>query len=232
MKIVSWNCNGALRKKYHLLERSAADICVIQECEDPAQRADVAYRQWAGRYLWTGADRNRGLGVFVREGVLLQELSLGPEGLGLFLPCKANDITLLAVWTKKAASFEYIGQLYQWLQRYGAHLQTRYALVVGDYNSNTCWDKPRRVWNHSEVVRRLAALGLFSLYHTSAGEAQGGETAATFYMRRDLSKPYHIDYAFLSEALLHGASLEIGVPAEWLAHSDHMPLRITLRSMN
>jgi exonuclease III len=37
MKITTWNCNGAFRKKYHLLEDFGADILVIQECEDHAQ---------------------------------------------------------------------------------------------------------------------------------------------------------------------------------------------------
>jgi len=42
MKIVVWNCNGAFRNKYHLLENMKADILVIQDCEDPSRSTLIA----------------------------------------------------------------------------------------------------------------------------------------------------------------------------------------------
>ena len=35
MKIISWNCNGALRNKYDFLTNLEWDILIIQECENP-----------------------------------------------------------------------------------------------------------------------------------------------------------------------------------------------------
>ena len=35
MKIITWNCNGAFRKKYHTLDKYHADILIIQECGKP-----------------------------------------------------------------------------------------------------------------------------------------------------------------------------------------------------
>lgn len=153
------------------------------------------------------------------------ELDSGP--LELFLPCIiANRISLLATWTRQANSptFRYIGQLWKYLQRHQRFLMQRESALIGDLNSNTCWDVWDRWWNHSDVVRQLQEIGLESLYHHERGEAQGKEDTPTFFMYRHPDKPYHIDYAFLSETLLEGASLEVGAPSHWLEHSDHMPL--------
>ncbi len=76
MRIVSWNCNGAFRKKLHLLEELNADVLVIQECENPAHSQDVRYKQWATNYLWNGDNKNKGLGVFAKTNVRLEPLNL------------------------------------------------------------------------------------------------------------------------------------------------------------
>jgi exonuclease III len=63
MKIVSWNCNGALRKKLHALRGLDADVYIVQECEDPSKTTDSEYAEWASNSLWTGNNKNKGLGV-------------------------------------------------------------------------------------------------------------------------------------------------------------------------
>lgn len=229
MRIVSWNCNGALRNKLHRLQSLNADLCIIQECEDPIRSSSAAYQSWAQNHLWVGTNKNRGLGVFAKPEVQLEAIPLASEPLELFLPCKINgSINLLAAWTREANSptFRYIGQLWKFLQKHEHFLNAEYSALIGDLNSNACWDVWDRWWNHSDVVRQLAETGLSSLYHFSTSERQGSESKPTFYMHRKLEKPYHIDYAFLSTKLLKGATCEVGDPASWLEDSDHMPLVI------
>jgi exonuclease III len=231
MRIVSWNCNGALRKKLSALGPLHADIFIIQECEDPSRCHDQDYSTWASNHLWVGSNKNSGLGVFARKEIKLSPATLNAGSLELFLPCYIADrIPLLAVWTKQANSptFRYIGQLWKYLQQHRGFLQSAPAMCVGDLNSNVCWDVWDRWWNHSDVLRELQEVGLTSLYHSSRSELQGKETVPTFYMHRNLEKPYHIDYAFLSQDLLQGATVAIGEPSDWLQHSDHMPFVIEL----
>jgi len=231
LRLVSWNCNGALRKKFLELQALEADIYIVQECEDPKRCSDRAYSEWAQNSLWIGGSKSRGLGVFARPRLVLTEMQLDAKGLELFLPFKVNDtVTFLAVWTKAAGSptFKYIGQLWKYLQLHADFLSAGKSILIGDLNSNVCWDKWDRWWNHSDVVKQLADLGLHSLYHHQSTELQGAETVPTFFMHRNTEKPYHIDYSFLSQELLQDAALQIGIPQNWLAYSDHMPLIVDL----
>lgn len=230
MKIVSWNCNGALRKKLGALTVLNADVCVIQECEDPARCTDSEYKAWASNCLWIGTNKNRGLGVFAKQGISLEPAELDAGPLELFLPCIVGGyIALLAVWTREANSptFRYIGQLWKYLQLHHKFLRQELAICIGDLNSNVCWDVWDRWWNHSDVLKELKALGLESIYHHSKSEVQGKESLPTFFMHRHLERPYHIDYAFLSQALLSGTVAEVGHPSKWLEFSDHMPLIVS-----
>jgi len=231
MRILSWNCNGGLRKKLHLVEDFNADVLVIQECEDPSN-GPAAYREWADPYVWTGKNKAKGLGIFAKKGLTLLPLDWEDGGTSLFLPVEVTGgIQLVGVWTQAGANSRdsYIGQFWHYFQlnreRFGPK-----TLICGDFNSNSRWDKPRRLWNHTRCVTELEGLGLLSLYHQLTGESQGAETRPTFYLHRNLEKDYHIDYAFAHQSLVAPdvTSLTIGSPDTWLSHSDHMPLLFEL----
>lgn len=232
MKIISWNCNGALRKKLRAIKHLEADILVIQECEDPKHSTDNEYKAWASNYLWLGVSKNKGLGVFAKPDIKLTQYPLDLGRLESFIPCVINDqIFLLAVWTRQANSptFGYIGQMWKYLSQFKSTLENKDALVIGDFNSNACWDVWDRWWNHSDVVKILSDIGISSLYHRRKNEDQGKETEPTFFMYRKIDKPYHIDYAFTSKRWLSSSTIEVGKPEDWLEHSDHMPLLIELK---
>lgn len=241
MRIISWNCNGALRKKIDEVDRLDADIIVIQECENP-EHSTKSYREWAGDFLWVGKNKNKGLGVFSKNGHSLSKLNwtgeykqpinhpkhIWPsEKLESFLPCLIdNEIPLLAVWTKKADSpnFGYIGQLWMYLQIHRSKLGAEKQIVCGDLNSNSIWDSWDRWWNHSDVISEFDQLGLKSVYHFQNNEDQGEETQPSFFLQRKLEKTYHIDYFFMNEKYLSKTELSILDKEMWLKLSDHLPL--------
>lgn len=250
MKIVSWNCHGALRNKLAIVDQLQADLLIAQECEDPENSIET-YREWAGDYLWVGDSVHKGIGVFPKNGNTVKKLDWNRQfsvkgfsssspamnwsshELKLFLPFLLNDTYLmLAVWTKGKDDlvFGYIGQFWKYMQIHAQDFQCPNSIIIGDFNSNTRWDKPDSWWNHSDVVQHLESIGVVSLYHQQSGEVQGQETQATFYMQRKLEKPYHIDYAFISRDLCKRSKLEIGDAETWLSFSDHLPLVLTVDS--
>ena len=101
-------------------------------------------------------------------------------------------------------------------------------IFIGDFNSNTIWDKLHREHSHSQLVEKLGGFRLVSAYHTLRGEIQGQEITPTWFMYRNLARSYHLDYAFVSPAISRSCELLIGEPSEWLHKSDHMPLILTL----
>ncbi len=230
MKIVTWNCNGALRKKFEHLKDFNADIFVIQECENPSEINHNEYNEWAKNHLWIGDTKNKGIGIFAKKEIELKKLNWSDNfkdhKVKHFLPCSVNnEFTLLAVWThsNNSPTFGYIGQLWKYLQVNKDNLNK--SLIVGDLNSNKIWDKWDSWWNHSDVVKELSDIGIESLYHKYRNEEQGKESQPTFFLHRKINNPYHIDYIFGSKEFSTKLNkIEIGDSNIWLEISDHLPM--------
>lgn len=235
MKIIIWNCNGAFRKKFNTLLDFNADIYIIQECENPAESKDLEYKSWAKNYLWIGDSKNKGLAVFAKEEINLQPLdwtnNFKDHSVKHFLPCLINnDFQLLAVWTHQnnSPNFGYIGQFWKYLQVNKSNFKK--IIIAGDLNSNSIWDEWDRWWNHSDVIKELEEINIKSLYHKYFNEGQGQETKPTFFLQRNSSKPYHIDYC-LSSNEFTSILKEVEVPKfdNWQHVSDHVPIIITFK---
>lgn len=248
MKITTWNCNGALRKKTAVIDQLDSDVLIVQECENPAL-STKAYQAWASNYIWKGESKNKGIGIFAKTGIEIKrlewdasytlntglshfnkKLTWSTKELRQFIPFMINDEYLcVAVWTKGSSDevFGYMGQFWKLLQIHKKELTVDNVLIMGDFNSNKVWDKPDRWWSHSDVIDELESIGITSLYHSQTDEVQGGESTPTFYHQRKLSKPYHIDYIFTGKNV-YNASLSIGKNDDWIEFSDHMPLSIEL----
>ncbi|WP_422004417.1 endonuclease/exonuclease/phosphatase family protein [Roseivirga pacifica] len=233
MKIISWNCNGALRKKLDKITDLDADIYVIQECEDPTRTNDKKYNAWSDNHLWVGDSKNKGLGIFAKSDIKLQLLdwsnNFRDHSVKHFLPCSVNDkYQLLGVWThhNNSPNFGYMGQFWKYLQTNLEYFDN--PIIAGDFNSNAIWDQWDRCWNHSDVVNTLKQKEIESIYHLLSGEKQGSETTPTFWLQKNAEKPYHIDYFFLSKEFQKPKTFRIEERSDWIEFSNHVPLILEL----
>lgn len=225
MRVVSWNCAGAFRKKSEPLFSLEADVYCIQECENPEKHAHAFEELLDGRnIIWKGTDPkgDKGVAVISRADIPISRLDWGGDELRDFLSVSivGTDIAVVDVW----ACQPYIEQFLAWLDICEAHVNEDTALL-GDFNSNKVWDVKHGVSCHTDAVGRLSRLGLESAYHLFSGEEQGEESQPTFFLYRHADRPYHLDYAFASPSLMTGFHIAYG---DWLELSDHLPIVLEL----
>ncbi len=214
LKILFWNCNCAFRKKRNIVQQYDADIYIIAECENPNlyEFSDLAYN-----HIWIGDNKTKGLAVFARQDFYLEQLNWPSNSLQYYLPVRVNDQVIVAVWAKKP----YIEGYYDW-QKINLDNIDSSCVIIGDFNSNACWDHLHGKQNHTAVVGQLKNKGLISAYHALTKEQQGTENTSTYFMYRDFTKGFHIDYAFCAEKRIMDFKVENY--KEFQQASDHTPI--------
>jgi len=236
VRVVAWNCNMALDRKVDALLGLQPDIAIVCECAEPERlRSKASWMQ--GEPVWIGRNPHKGLAVFAFNGYAVQLAESYHPSLRYIAPVHVDGPTqcnLLAVWAQNASAGgirkHQLGPLRRGLARYKSFLGERPAVIAGDLNSNTIWDKPGWRINHSTKVRILEeSFGLVSAYHAIRGEAHGQESEPTLYWRdRTKNGPtYHIDYVFLPSAWIGKVShLSVGAFETWCGAglSDHVPV--------
>ena len=233
MRIVTWNCQGAFRRKAEYIARFAPDIAVIQECECPERLDFPIHIPPPTSVLWFGERLAKGIGILSYTDLCFSLYEDYDSTIKYCVPLQVTGasitLNLLAVWAMnhKDPKLSYIGQVSQAITRYSKFIAKQETVIVGDFNSNKQWDRKPGVGNHSWVVATLAQQGLVSVYHQWSGEAQGGESVKTLYMYRRQEKVYHIDYCFVPQTWVKRLqSFSVGSYEQWIRWSDHMPLLV------
>ncbi|MEP6466762.1 MAG: endonuclease/exonuclease/phosphatase family protein [Parafilimonas sp.] len=234
MKIITWNCNMAFRNKANLILKYSPDILIIPECEHPQKLVFKNKELNPTDTLWFGQNQNKGLGIFSYSDFSFKVLDVHNENFKMIIPVEVSNknfrSNLFAVWANNPKDIDghYITQVWKALHYYDAIITGNKTILIGDFNSNTIWDKPRRAGNHSTVVKKLEEKKIYSVYHKHFNQIQGKEKHPTLYMYRHKDKPYHIDYCFASSDMLQYLKLvEVGKHRSWRNYSDHVPLIVT-----
>ncbi|MBS1935826.1 MAG: endonuclease/exonuclease/phosphatase family protein, partial [Bacteroidetes bacterium] len=213
------------------------DILVVPECEHISKFKFDTKTPEPSDMLWFGDNQNKGLGIFSYGNYKLKlRRNHNPE-LKLIIPVSvSNDefnLTLFAIWANNPADpdGQYVEQVWKAIKHYNRYLTDQKTILIGDFNSNTIWDRKYREGNHSNVVKKLEKKGIISSYHFYHKQIQGKEQHPTFYLYKHKDKPYHLDYCFVSSDIAEKIeAVEIGEHEYWMKYSDHVPLSMTFRN--
>lgn len=234
MKLITWNCNMAFRKKAGLLLNLYPDIVIVPECEHPDKLKFGNDTRHPTDMLWFGTNVNKGLGIFSYSNFRFKVHKKHNPDFRMIIPITVTGdntkFLLYAIWANNPTDpdGQYVEQIWKALHHYKRYITNKQTILIGDFNSNTIWDRKRRAGNHSNVVKLLEEKGVYSCYHLHHGQLQGKEEHPTYYLYRHMDKPYHLDYCFVSADLCEKIrSVEIGDYHYWSSYSDHMPVIIT-----
>lgn len=233
MRLITWNCQGAFRKKADIILSQRPDILVVQECEHPDKLVFNSSTQQPNDFHWYGDSIHKGLAIYSFSNYKFELLPYFNSAFRYILPFRVTGhgqtFTLFAIWAmsnKENYVARYIGQIWLSINHYITLLESP-TILIGDFNSNKIWDNKDRVGNHSDVVRKLAEYNIHSVYHRHFNAEQGQEKHPTFFLQRNQNKPYHIDYCFASSDIVDKVKkVEIGSYENWITLSDHTPLII------
>src|ERR1700743_2841319 len=102
MKIITWNCNMAFRKKADVILAYQPDILVVQECECPEKLIFNTTTQKPTDILWFGTNQHKGLAIFSYGNYRLNVIEGHNQALQIIAPVYVTngetDFNLLAVW--------------------------------------------------------------------------------------------------------------------------------------
>lgn len=229
----------AFRKKAEAIIKHKADILVISECEHPDKIKFPSGSQAPVDQLWIGDNLNKGLGIFSFGKYRLKTHHSYNPTIKLIAPVMVTggdiDLTLFAIWANNPLDKHgpYVEQIWKAIHFYAPLLKKKHVVLAGDFNSNTIWDRKRRISNHSNVVKHLQEKKIESTYHLFHKQQQGKEKHPTQYMYRHKDKPYHLDYCFASAALTNRLqSVKIGSHKTWAQLSDHMPVIVSFHTID
>jgi exonuclease III len=231
LRIVTWNCNMALDRKFEALLSLRPDVAVIQECAEPDRGAGRGWQPACRDADWIGFNAQKGLGIFTFGELTLRRHPSYAESFALYLPVEIDGpcrFNLLGIWVADARKIP-PGATNDPLRAIGFYrpfLAAAPAVVAGDFNRlpQQMSARPKESPGAS-VVELLASAGLENA-DTLMSDASGQDALRrTHYHQRHFSRGFVVDYLFVPAAARSCLSaFEVGDPHDWLRWSDHVPL--------
>ncbi len=184
----------AFRKKVQFILAENPDIIIVPECEHPDKLNFEKEVTKPTDLFWHGKNPNKGLGVFSYSDFKIEPLTIYHPKFEYVLPLSVSNnktkLIIFAIWAQKPEKHDcYTEHIWNAVHFYINLLEKESVILVGDFNSNSIWDKPNRIYNHSNLVSFLKNMKIHSTYHTYNNEEQGKETVPTLFMHRKMDRP-------------------------------------------
>jgi len=228
LRIVSWNCNMALRLKFDRLLSLRPDVAVIQECADPD--GPKGWRPDCAAYDWIGFNPDKGLGIFTFGDLVLTRHAGYSEAYALYLPvtvsgsCRFNLLGLWAADPRRIPAGA-TNDPAAALHHYRNFLAAGPSVVAGDFNRRPQQISTRNGGPGSSIVDLLAAAGLTNADFAMSDASGQPALRRTHFHQRKFSRGFVVDYIFIPTAeATRLAAFEVGDPHDWITWSDHVPL--------
>ena len=115
LKIITWDCIMAYRRKADYILKYKPDILIVPECEHPDKLKFKSDTPIPKDILWYGNNQNKGLGVFSYSNYKFKLLNIHNADLKIILPIAVTggkiDFTLFAIWANNPQDrdYNYIG---------------------------------------------------------------------------------------------------------------------------
>jgi exodeoxyribonuclease III len=228
LRIVTWNCNMALRLKFDRLLSLRPDVAVIQECADPA--GAKSWQPDCTACDWIGFNTDKGLGIFTFGGLTLTRHASHSETYALYLPVTVSGwchFNLLGLWAAdpRTAPAGATSDPATALQYYRSFLAAGPAVVAGDFNRLPQQMSVRHSGPGSSMVDLLAGAGLTNADFAMSDASGQPALRRTHFHQRKFSRGFVVDYIFIpATEAARLTAFEVGDPHDWITWSDHVLL--------
>lgn len=233
MRLITWNCNMAFRKKANRILEYEPDILIIQESENINKINIDDFIIKPKQSFWFGDNDNKGISIFNFSSIKMEQIEIPFENNKWIIPFKLfgkEELILFAVWAMNHRGNKIINKVrpayrtFKTLEKYF----NKNVIILGDFNNNKIWDnKSTNIGSFSDIVNLYKSHDILSCYHTYFNEDFGEETTKTLVWRKNLSTTYHVDYCFTSKNIMKVMDkIYVGKFEEWMDISDHVPMII------
>ncbi|MGZ8553723.1 MAG: endonuclease/exonuclease/phosphatase family protein, partial [Chitinophagaceae bacterium] len=135
MKIITWNCNMAFRKKAGLILTYNPDILIVPECEHPDKLKFTAGTPEPTDTLWFGTNHNKGLGIFSYSKFRFKLHKTHNPAIKMVIPVSVTGgdykLMLYGIWANNPGDpdGQYVEQVWKAIHHYDKHINNKQTIL-------------------------------------------------------------------------------------------------------